>query len=107
VKADIQVKALENPILIGRFTPDSGSWADRMMKGCQRPKGDIWLVNWEMVGRPRLRATMRRVVWWSIKIPCGVAAVLGTFLSVFSTAELLHPKAATGVVRFREAANDP
>lgn len=31
---------------------------------------------------------MRRVVWWSVKIPCGIAAVLGTFLSVFSTAEL-------------------
>lgn len=29
-----------------------------------------------------------RIVWWSVKIICGLAAILGTFYSVFSAAEL-------------------
>ena len=34
------------------------------------------------------RATMRRIAWWSIKIICGVAAIYGTFLVAFSSADL-------------------
>jgi hypothetical protein len=38
--------------------------------------------------RATIRATMRRFVWWSIKIVCGVAAVYGTFIVAFSAADL-------------------
>ncbi len=31
---------------------------------------------------------MRRVAWWSIKIVCGVAAIYGTFIVAFSSADL-------------------
>jgi len=31
---------------------------------------------------------MRRVAWWSIKIVCGAAAIYGTFIVAFSSADL-------------------
>jgi len=31
---------------------------------------------------------MRRVAWWSIKVVCGIAAIYGTFIVAFSSADL-------------------
>ena len=38
--------------------------------------------------RTTIRATMKRVVWWSIKIICGVTAIYGTLIVAFSSADL-------------------
>ena len=38
--------------------------------------------------RTTIRATMRRVAWWSIKIVCGAAAIYGTFIVAFSSLDL-------------------
>ncbi len=38
--------------------------------------------------RTTIRATMRRVAWWSIKLVCGAAAVYGAFIVAFSSLDL-------------------
>ena len=38
--------------------------------------------------RAPVGARMKKIVWWSIKIICGAAAVYGAFIVAFSTADL-------------------
>ena len=52
--------------------------------------------------RTTIRATMRRVAWWSIKIVCGAAAIYGTFIVAFSSLDLFFLLTGRVVPDFRQ-----